>query len=526
MKKNRIIARLDVKGPNVVKGIHFECLRVMGKPKDLAETYYLQEADELIYIDTVASLYRRQNLIHIIDQASESIFIPFTAGGGIRTLEDIRLLLEAGADKVAINTAAIKNPKLIIDAAKMFGSQCIVSHIEAKRHNSKKWEAYCDNGRQSTGLDVIEWAKKVEELNAGEILLSSVDMDGTENGFDLELINEVTNAVNIPVIAASGAGSIDDFVKCFRNCDVDAVVTASLLHYKKATIYEIKERLAQEGFPVRVISERVKHSRGKAEHKYDIVDYNKYTFRHLKQRHLELPQYERTDALRVHTLATKTDCDIDVLNCGINNIKSVIKGFERLGKSVRIADTKEDLLSARCIVLPGVGAFEYGMKLLRDKGFVEILKERASAGVPIFGICLGMQLLFSRSEEFGIHEGLDLIKGRVISLRKPAEVKQKGYKLPHIGWNDLNKPSWRESDSIWQSTFLKDIEAGDSVYFVHSFYPVPNNPENVIATSKYGGQEFCVAVKDRNISGVQFHPEKSGEVGLNILKDFCETNGI
>src|SRR3989338_10018352 len=205
--KKRIIARLDVKGPNVIKGIQFECLRVMGKPEDLAREYYLQGADELIYLDTVASLYQRNNLLNIVRQASENIFIPFTAGGGVRSISDIRSLLSAGAEKVAINTAATKNPNLIRQAARMFGSQCIVLSIEAKQIAPGRWEAYTDNGRNRTGLDVLKWAKRAEYLGAGEILLTSVDMEGTERGFDLELVEAVSKAVSIPVIASGGAGS-------------------------------------------------------------------------------------------------------------------------------------------------------------------------------------------------------------------------------------------------------------------------------------------------------------------------------
>ncbi len=182
MKKVRIIARLDVKGQNVIKGVHLECLRVIGKPGELAEKYYLEGADELLYIDIVASLYRRDNLLNIVNQASDKIFIPFTVGGGIRTLEDIKEFLKAGADKVAINTAATKDPNLLAKAARMFGSQCIVLSIEAKFRNDNKWEAFTDNGREKTGLDVVEWAKQGEELGAGEILLTSIDQEGTKKG--------------------------------------------------------------------------------------------------------------------------------------------------------------------------------------------------------------------------------------------------------------------------------------------------------------------------------------------------------
>jgi len=253
MKKVRIIARMDVKGPNVIKGVQLECLRIVGKPGELAEKYYQQGADELLYIDIVASLYGRQNLLDIVQQASDKIFIPFTVGGGIRTLNDIREFLRAGADKVAINTAATKHPELIKEAARMFGSQCIVASIEAKKVHEEKWEAYTDNGREKTGLDVIEWARKVEELGAGEILITSIDAEGTKKGFDVELIKEVTAAVSIPVIASGGAGKVEHFSICMRECNVDAIAAAAVLHYNELTIKDIKQYISKQGKEVRKI---------------------------------------------------------------------------------------------------------------------------------------------------------------------------------------------------------------------------------------------------------------------------------
>ena len=251
MKKIRVIARLDVKGHNVIKGVQLECLRIVGKPHELAERYYLQGADELVYIDIVASLYGRQNLLDIVDKASDSIFIPFTVGGGIRTVKDIKDFLKAGADKVAINTAITKRPELITEGAKMFGSQCIVASIEAKKRGGNKWEAYTDNGREKTGLDVLEWAKEVEKRGAGEILLTSIDMEGTKKGYDLELIRRVSSSVSIPIIASGGAGNLDHFTKCLTETDVDGLAVASMLHYDIVTIEQIKENISINGFEVR-----------------------------------------------------------------------------------------------------------------------------------------------------------------------------------------------------------------------------------------------------------------------------------
>ena len=197
MKNLRIISRLDIKGGNVIKGIQFECLRVMGLPLELANYYYLQGADEIMYIDTVANLYGRSKIVEIVKQTSAKIHIPLTAAGGVSKLSDIEDLLNAGADKVAINTAATKNPNFLKEASKIFGSQCIVSSIEAKKVKDNKWEAYVDSGRERTGLDVIDWSQKVQQLGIGEILLTSVDKDGTESGLDKELINEVSKKTNV-----------------------------------------------------------------------------------------------------------------------------------------------------------------------------------------------------------------------------------------------------------------------------------------------------------------------------------------
>lgn len=227
----RIIPRLDIKGPNLVKGIHLEGLRVLGKPEDFARYYYENGADELFFQDTVASLYDRNSLHEIITKTAKEIFIPLTVGGGLRTIDDIRNVLRAGADKVAINTAAIKNPHFIKEASLKFGSSTIVVAIEAIKNTDGKYLAFTDNGREYSGLEVVAWAQKAEELGAGEIVITSVDKEGTGEGYDLELIKSVSNAVSIPVIAHGGASSPDDIVRAVQIGNADAVAIASILHY-------------------------------------------------------------------------------------------------------------------------------------------------------------------------------------------------------------------------------------------------------------------------------------------------------
>ncbi|MFA6357073.1 MAG: imidazole glycerol phosphate synthase cyclase subunit [Candidatus Omnitrophota bacterium] len=232
MTKNiRIIPRLDIKGPNLVKGIHLEGLRVLGKPEDFARFYYENGADELIYMDVVASLYNRNSLHDIINKTAQEIFIPLTVGGGLRTIEDIRSVLRAGADKVSLNTAAIRNPNFIHEASRIFGSSTIIVTIEAIKQPNGEYFAYIDNGREYTGIEVSFWAKQVEQLGAGEILLTSVDRDGTGAGYDLDLVKTVSELVSIPVIASGGPGKIEDIKQVVTEGYADAVAIASMLHY-------------------------------------------------------------------------------------------------------------------------------------------------------------------------------------------------------------------------------------------------------------------------------------------------------
>lgn len=252
MNKIRVIARIDVKNEFVIKGIHLEGLRKVGDPNILAKKYYADGIDEIIFMDAVAAYYDRNNLSHIIEKACEEVFVPITVGGGLRTVEDIKQALKSGADKVAINTKAIQNPTFIAEASKIFGSQCIVASIVAKKIDNKKWEAYIDNGREPTGLDVVEWAKKLEELGAGEIMLTSLDMEGTKKGFDLELYQAVQNVVSIPIIASGGMGNIEHGLNLLLNSKVDAIATASIIHYNIDTIQNIKKSFIDNNIKVRV----------------------------------------------------------------------------------------------------------------------------------------------------------------------------------------------------------------------------------------------------------------------------------
>lgn len=247
MKTVRIIPRLDIKGPNLVKGIHLEGLRVLGKPSDFARYYYEQGADELMFMDVVASLYERNSLHDIISETAKSIFIPITVGGGIRSIVDIKSMLRIGADKVSINTAAIKRPEFIKEASEEFGSSTIVVSIEAIKNSDGKYYAFTDNGREFTGMEVVEWAQKAEYLGAGEIVITSVDKEGTGKGLDLNLTNSILESTSIPVIAHGGIGSMKDVESTLLSSKIDSIAMSSSLHYEAIKNFNMDITERKEG---------------------------------------------------------------------------------------------------------------------------------------------------------------------------------------------------------------------------------------------------------------------------------------
>ncbi|NMM28390.1 MAG: imidazole glycerol phosphate synthase subunit HisF [Glaciimonas sp.] len=248
----RIIPCLDVTAGRVVKGINFLELRDAGDPVEIARRYDEQGADEITFLDITASSDGRDLILHIIEAVASQVFIPLTVGGGVRVVEDVRRLLNAGADKVSINTSAVTNPQLVFDAARKYGSQCIVVAIDAKQTAAGKWEVFTHGGRNPTGLDAIAWAQKMERLGAGEILLTSMDRDGTKVGFDLGLTRGVSDAVNIPVIASGGVGGLQDLADGIKLGRADAVLAASIFHYGQHTVQEAKRFMSEQGIPMRL----------------------------------------------------------------------------------------------------------------------------------------------------------------------------------------------------------------------------------------------------------------------------------
>lgn len=251
MFTKRIIPCLDVNNARVVKGVNFVDLKDAGDPVEIAKAYDAAGADELVFLDITASCEGRDTVVEMVRQVAANVFIPFTVGGGIRTIEDFKKLLREGADKISVNSAAIDRPELIAEAAEKFGSQCVVVAIDAKRRVDGGWNIYKHGGRLDTGIDALEWARKAETLGAGEILLTSMDCDGTKSGYDINLTRSVSAAVSIPVIASGGAGTQEHFYEALTCGGADAALAASLFHYKELEISQVKDYLAQKGVPVR-----------------------------------------------------------------------------------------------------------------------------------------------------------------------------------------------------------------------------------------------------------------------------------
>ena len=507
----RVIPRLDIKGPNLVKGVHLEGLRVLGKPENFAHKYYLNGADELLYIDLVASLYGRSNLKEIVSRTASSIFIPLTVGGGIRSVEDIRDLLRAGADKVAINTALFSNPELISEGAKTFGSQCIVLSVEAKKLPDGTYTCLHTNARENSGREVVDWVKEAVSRGAGEILLTSEDNEGTGKGYDLELLKLVNEAVDVPVIASGGAGNLDHLVEGAKTIGTGAVSAASMFHYHRLEELKDNSQFVTEGNTAFIEQSRTKtiaYLEGKI-HCLSIPEVKDTLVKSGFNCRMDFPKAE------VHCKKTAS-VDIAVVDYGIGNLFNLERAVSCLtGNKAVITDDKNIIENATKVILPGVGAFGDGMHNLRERNLVEVLRRRGAENRPILGICLGMQLLLSRSFEFGEHEGLGLIPGSVVHMfggQPNMEVP-----VPHIGWASLE-----HGEQVWEETEFREIPKDGFAYFVHTFVAQPEDAADILSVTQYGPTRFVSALRRGNICGCQFHPELSGPDGLSILKTFID----
>ena len=472
----RLIARLDIKGSRLIKGIRFEGLRVLGDPCEAALRYAEAGADELLYLDAVASLYGRNSLADLLRRTSREVFIPITAGGGVRSVADAAALLAAGADKIAVNTAALQRPELITELAEAFGSQCVVASIQARRTGPATWEAMAEAGRERSGQEVLAWIERLHQLGAGEILITSVDQDGTCAGPDQELHAAVATMTRVPLVLGGGFATANQVLEAIQQEDVSGVCLGAALHRERLELVSLKRELASS--PVQLP---------------------------IRQTSSNLP-----NLLDVETKPL-TGQQIGVVDYGMGNQQSLINALEHLGALVELSADPDSLQECGLLALPGVGAFPQGMAELRRRGLDRWLRQWVAAGRPLLGICLGMQMLFEAGEEFGPTAGLGLLQGQILPL--PS---QNGFGdpliLPHMGWNRLLLgPAWQHAPPAEPL----------NQYFVHSYAVTGVDPQAVLFSCRYGHLPFVAAVQQGALVGFQFHPERSGPDGLNLLAQIC-----
>lgn len=469
----RIIARMDVKGSRLIKGVRFEGLRVLGNAQEKTLEYSKAGIDEIVYIDSVASLYGRNSLDDLLRETSRQVFIPITAGGGVRSVDDAARLLKSGADKIAINSAALNRPEILHELSVRFGKQCIVLSVQAKKSPGGSWEAMSEGGRERSGRDVIDWIEEAQSLGVGEVLLTSVDMDGTCLGSDEALTREVSNRVNVPLIVGGGLSNYKDINSTLATKNVSGVSIGAALHKQIVNVSEIKKTTSEIGIEVVQLGE----SSTEPEFLSSLLNGLKF----------------------------------GIVDYGMGNVQSLTNALSCIGAVPLVSNNTEDLKDCDLLALPGVGAFPAGMAKLKERGLDDFLKKWSKSNKPLLGICLGMQMLFESSEEFVWCEGLQILKGRVEKIRIEDE---KECLLPHIGWNQLIETDL--SLSVKAKTKLEQ-------YFVHSFCARDVPSSTVLYSCRYGSEiPFPAAVLDKNIAGFQFHPERSGQSGIELLRYICE----
>ena len=407
--KKRLIARLDIKGSKLIKGIRFEGVRVIGDPWEAALEYYSNGIDEIFYSDAVASLYGRNSLSELLTRTCKNVFVPITAGGGIRSVEDGQLLLKAGADKLAVNSCAVKNPELITSLASRFGEQCVVLSIQARRsiELASGWEVMIEAGRERTGLDLIDWIKIAQKLGVGEIFVTSVDQDGTQKGPDLDLLHRMNGEVKVPLIFGGGFNNNKEIKQVLKLDSISGISIGAALHYKEIEIQKLKSYLVTNDLPLRnyLPSSTISRSVIKKKVKVVVIDY------------------------------------------GMGNQQSLKNSLEFIGCEVILSDDSKIIESSEIAILPGVGSFPSGMDELKSRGLVDIIINRFKTGKAILGICLGMQLLFEGSSEFKDTKGLGIFKGYITNLKDQEDSNKINNhtklitetRVPHMGWNKLNR---------------------------------------------------------------------------------------
>ena len=465
-----------MKGQRLIKGIRFEGVRVLGDAQEKAVEYAREGVDEIVYIDSVASLYGRNSLGELLRQTTKNIFIPITAGGGIRSVEDAAGLLSAGADKIAINSAALRRPEVLYELSEKFGKQCVVLSVQARKVGTRSWEAMADGGRERSGQDVIKWIERAQDLGIGEILLTSVDMDGTCSGADTDLIKEVENSVNVPLIVGGGLGSFKDISSALTLNHVAGVSIGASLHKSIISVPQVKKECLKIG--------------------------------------LRLVQRENITTGTNVLSPVLEGKKIGVIDYGMGNIQSLFNAFVSMGVTTVVSSDARVLSECDLLALPGVGAFPAGMEQLKNCGLDNFLREWARDGKPLLGICLGMQMLFECGKEFELCNGLGILKGTIDQIRIDRKNNEE-ILLPHIGWNQL-------IDTKISSVISAEMSLLEQ-YFVHSFCATDIPDSIVLYQCKYGSDKpFPAAVLSDTVAGFQFHPERSGLSGLNLLRSVCE----
>ena len=460
--------------------MRFEGLRVIGEAKDFAFKYSETGIDELFYSDAVASLYGRNGLDFIVRETCKEIFVPITVGGGIRSLEDAGNLLAAGAEKIAINTAAVKEPTLINQLAKRFGEQSIVLSVQAKRSSNclSGWEVMIEAGREQTNKDILKWIKEAEDRGVGEVLVTSVDQDGTRKGPDKKLIELLDKHVSKPLIVCGGFNSNSSIQNAFEKDSVNAVAVGSSLHKEEINIAHLKNKIYLDGLPIREVISNYRDE-------------------------------------KIKLINSLKNIKISILDYGMGNHQSLINAFNFLGADVILTRNESKLMQSNVIIMPGVGSFPEGMRELHNRELISCLKNLSKRGKLLIGICLGMQLLFEKGEEFTETKGLGLLKGSVVSLNKlrSKHPKKHQIKLPHIGWSRILE----EDNNLLNS---QKFIYGKSYYFDHSFAVKDSIDSEIKIFANYLDCSFLAICQKKNILGIQFHPERSGVIGLKLISFF------
>ena len=472
----RLIARLDIKGKRLIKGIRFEGLRVIGDACDSAEQYAINGIDEIFYTDAVASLYGRNGLCEVLRDTSKKVFVPITVGGAIRSVDDGRKLLGAGADKLAINSAAIRNPDLIDQLSKKFGRQCVVISIQVFYRGNSSWNVMIESGREKTNKKLNDWILECQDRGAGEIFITSVDRDGTGKGPDLELIESVKKNIKIPLVLGGGFSSSKDVVETFRKHNYLSGVSIGWgLHYNKLDINLTKNKMKSIDLPVRDVPKKF------------IIN------------------------------SIKENLKISVIDYGMGNTQSLINAFDFLEVDCNLTTNFKIIEESNICVLPGVGAFPEGMKQLNKFNLIEKIKDYSRNGGNLIGICLGMQLLLSVGTEYEECDGLNIIQG-VIKKLPDYSKESKETIVPHVGWNKIK---------YFESSNYKSIKDFNNIdqYFVHSYALMYSEDikNNVLYTTDFEGHNFVSMIRKYNTLGMQFHPERSGRNGLNLIKDSIQS---